>query len=121
VAELARAIQAANQRTEEVQEDYAALRERKEGLEMQLAICIGWLGEAEVRANVWPELLLSVGVEAMARREYEVHQEELGREEVWEEETDGHRNIWLDAARERMLAAIDASGKAAFAAAEGER
>lgn len=50
MADLARAIQAANQRTEDIQAEYAALRERKEKLEEELAICIGWLGEAEVRA-----------------------------------------------------------------------
>lgn len=48
------------------------------------------------------------GVEAMARREYEVHHEETGDERVWEEETQGHRNIFLDAALERLTIALAA-------------
>lgn len=51
-------------------------------------------------------LLLSDGAEAMARKEYELHQDEMGYETVWEEETQGHRNIWLDAAKERLGLAL---------------
>lgn len=52
--------------------------------------------------------LVSVGAEAMARKEYELQQEELGREEVWEEESQGHRNIYLDAAKARLGIALAA-------------
>lgn len=55
------------------------------------------------------EALLGEGAEAIARAEYELLQEELGRETVWEEETQGHRNIYLDAARERLGIAFDAA------------
>jgi hypothetical protein len=56
------------------------------------------------------ERLLSVGAEAMARKEYELHQEEMGYETVWEEETQGHRrNIYLEAAKERLGIALDAA------------
>lgn len=55
------------------------------------------------------ERLEADGAEAMARKEYELHQEEMGYETVWEEETQGHRNIWLDAARARLDLALDAA------------
>jgi hypothetical protein len=52
------------------------------------------------------ERLLTGGAEALARNEYEVLKEELGDERSWEEETQGHRNIYLDAARERVSIAL---------------
>lgn len=55
------------------------------------------------------ERLEAEGAEAMARKEYELHQDEMGYETVWEEETQGHRNIYLDAARERIRLALSAA------------
>jgi hypothetical protein len=57
------------------------------------------------------EEAFEAGAEAMARKEYELYQEEMGHETVWEEETQGHRNIYLDAARERFRLGLEAALK----------
>lgn len=74
----------------------------------------GWrIEEVEVipvtALEEFKERLKADGAEAMARREYELHQEDMGYETVWEEESEGHRNIWLDAANERLVIALSAA------------
>jgi hypothetical protein len=51
-------------------------------------------------------LLSDEAVEALARFNYAKHCHGMDFPEVWDEETEGHRNLWLNGAREQLRAAL---------------
>lgn len=108
---------------DEEAEDRHAFRLAREQAEKQIGAFVAALEDSPTQPRYtvqeFTEKLLGEGVEAMARLEYEAFREEVARETTWEEETQGHRNIYLDAARERANAAIDAAFKSSTSTEKG--